>query len=133
MFGDECGHLVQGVRLVQGIVGAQEVQPCPRRHPDASVQRVIDILVAAGMDNQTGAEAGGEAVCDVKGSVRRAAVNQEHLEVAAGLAGNAVEAGIQDRRRVQRGDDDRKHWRSHGANHASRQVNPVCRFVESST
>jgi hypothetical protein len=45
-------------------------------------------------------EATAVAVRDIGGSVRRAAVDQDQLEVPAGLPGDAVEASTRGRRHV---------------------------------
>ena len=117
VFLDEGGYSRQGVLLVQGLLGTQEIHPRPGGYGDSAVHGVIDvrgILDRTAIDDQARTQRRGELLRDVEGAVRRSAVGDDDLVVVPGLAGDAVEAGSQRRGSVQRGDHDRKQGRFHG-------------------
>lgn len=71
------------------------------------------------MDDQARTQAGDEAIRDVEGSVRRAAVNEDHLEIAARLADDALKGRLELCRHIERWDNYRKGRCGHGGSHVS--------------
>lgn len=128
MVADEGGHPGQRVGLIEGVVAAKEEQPGPACHCHSTIHRVVGPLIGTGMHDQSCTELGGKAFRDVEGSIRGTTVHQDQLKVGAGLSDDAAKAGVKSRRNIERGNDDRKHRRGHGASYVS-SVGPGMRLA----